>query len=61
MKLGDENIMGGTSFFGGKPFSDTTTETLAHLFPSCVSSQLSMQSPVTALTVLLSLIMCVFP
>ena len=40
MKLGDENIMGGTSFFGGKPFSDTTTETLAHLFPSCVLSAL---------------------
>ena len=53
MKLGDKNIMGGISF-GGKPFSDTTTETLAHLFPSCVSSQLSVQSPVTALTVLLS-------
>lgn len=54
MKLGDENIMGGTSFFAGKAFSDTTTETLARLFPSYVSSQLSVESPVTALTVLLS-------
>lgn len=54
MKLGDENIMGGTCFFGGKAFSDTTTETLARLVPSCVSSQLSVQSPVMALTVLLS-------
>lgn len=54
MKSGHENIMGGTCFFGGKAFIDTTTETLARLVPSCVSSQLSVQSPVTALTVLLS-------
>lgn len=26
MKLGDENIMGGTSFFAGKAFSDTTRD-----------------------------------
>ena len=40
MKLGDANIMGGTSFFAGKAFSDTATETLACLFPSCVLSAL---------------------
>ena len=40
MKLGDANIMGGASFFAGKAFSDTATETLARLFPSCVLSAL---------------------